>query len=199
MKLQKMKYARVAKKLLLLFIVGMLAATSDVRAQDTVKTQKLLKKYCFECHNADDAEGDVRLDQFGADDFGLFERIYEQISSKQMPPGDQSQPTAKERKRLAGYFLNLAKKSSVPETAALRRLNKREYRNTVRDLLGLDEGIFDPAKFIYDDEVEGFDTEADSLVTSNELLLEYLKAADFSLQQALFSLDPKRPLSLIHI
>ena len=66
MKLQKMKYARVAKKLLLLFIVGMLAATSDVRAQDTVKTQKLLKKYCFECHNADNAEGDVRLDQFGA-------------------------------------------------------------------------------------------------------------------------------------
>ncbi len=192
MKLQKMNYARVAK-LLLLFIVGMLAATSDVRAQDTVKTQKLLKKYCFQCHNASEAEGDVRLDQFAADDFDLSERIYQQISSKQMPPGDESQPTAKERKQLAGYFLNLAKKSSVPETAALRRLNKREYRNTVRDLLGLDDGIFDPAKFIYKDEVEGFDTEAESLVTSNELLLEYLKAADFSLQQALFTLTPKQP------
>ena len=192
MELKKVNFDRIA--ILLLFVVaGMLGATSDVGAQESARTQKLLKKYCFQCHNADDAEGDVRLDQFGADDFDLFERIYEQISSKQMPPGDEAQPTAKERKQLADHFLNLAKTSSVPETAALRRLNKREYGNTVRDLLGLDEGIFDPAKFIYKDEVEGFDTEADSLVTSNELLLEYLKAADFSLQQALFSLDPKRP------
>ena len=157
MELKKVNFDRIA--ILLLFVVaGMLGATSDAGAQESARTQKLLKKYCFQCHNADDAEGDVRLDQFGADDFDLFERIYEQISSKQMPPGDEAQPTAKERKQLADHFLSLAKKSSVPETAALRRLNKREYRNTVRDLLGLDEGIFDPAKFIYKDEVEGFDT-----------------------------------------
>ena len=182
-----------AAKLLLLLVAVVVVVTSDAQAQESVKTQKLLKQYCFQCHSADDAAGDIRLDQLTADDFDLYERIYEQISSEQMPPGDESQPTEKERKQLADHFLSLAQKSTVPETAALRRLNKREYGNTVRDLLGLDEGIFDPAKFIYKDEVEGFDTEADSLVTSNELLLEYLKAADFSLQQALFSLDPKRP------
>ena len=182
-----------AAKLLVLLVTVVVVVTSDAQAQESVKTQKLLKQYCFQCHSADDAAGDIRLDQLTADDFDLYERIYEQISSEQMPPGDESQPTEKERKQLADHFLSLAQKSTVPETAALRRLNKREYGNTVRDLLGLDEGIFDPAKFIYKDEVEGFDTEADSLVTSNELLLEYLKAADFSLQQALFSLDPKRP------
>ena len=178
---------------LLLAVVAALLAVTSAHAQKSPGTQELLERYCFQCHSADDAEGDVRLDQFAADDFDLFERIYEQVSSEQMPPGDESQPSGKERKQLVNHFLDLAKKSSVPATAALRRLNKREYGNTVRDLLGLDEGIFDPAKFIYKDEVEGFDTDADSLVTSNELLLEYLKAANFSLQQALFSLAAKQP------
>ena len=147
-----------AAKLLLLLVAAVVVVTSDAQAQESVKTQKLLKQYCFQCHSADDAAGNIRLDQLTADDFDLYERIYEQISSEQMPPGDESQPTEKERKQLADHFLSLAQKSTVPETAALRRLNKREYGNTVRDLLGLDEGIFDPAKFIYKDEVEGFDT-----------------------------------------
>ena len=184
---------QLAVKLLLPVVTAFLVVTSDAHAQESAKTQGLLKQHCYQCHGADEAEGGVRLDQFATDDFDLFERIYEQLSSEQMPPGDEAQPTGKERKQLADHFLSLAQESSVPETAALRRLNKREYSNTVRDLLGLEEGIFDPAKFIYEDEVEGFDTEAAALVTSNELLLEYLKAADFSLQQALFSLDPKQP------
>lgn len=174
--------------------VCFLAGAADSRAQQPASTTSLLQKYCVRCHGADTAEGDVRLDQLAQEDFELFGRIYEQLSSRQMPPDDERRPTREERQRLASHFLSLARKASVPETAGLRRLNKREYSNTVRDLLGLHGGIFDPGKFIYKDEVsDGFDTNADSLVTSNELLLEYLQAAQSSLRQALFTIEPEAP------
>ncbi|MDA1055084.1 MAG: DUF1592 domain-containing protein [Planctomycetota bacterium] len=173
-------------------VVCFFPVASAARAEEPASTKSLLKKYCSHCHGADTQEGDVRLDRLSQDDVDLFGRIYKQLSSRQMPPDDEKQPTREERKLLASHFLDLAQKSSTPETAALRRLNKREYSNTVRDLLGLRDGIFDPGKFIYKDEVsEGFDTEAESLVTSNELLLEYLQAAQSSLRQALFTLEPK--------
>lgn len=163
-------------------------------AEQPASTTSLLRKYCVRCHGVGATEGDVRLDQLGQNDFKLFGRIYEQLSSGQMPPDDERRPTREERQRLASHFLSLARKSSVPATAGLRRLNKREYSNTVRDLLGLHGGIFDPGKYIYKDEVsDGFDTNADSLVTSNELLLEYLDAAQSSLRQALFTVEPEAP------
>ncbi|MBB3208327.1 hypothetical protein FHS27_004155 [Rhodopirellula rubra] len=167
---------------------------SNTRAGEPSNTPSLLQKYCVRCHNADENEGDVSLDQLTKEDVDLFGRIYEQLSSQQMPPDDEPQPTREERERLASQFLQLAKKTAVPETAAMRRLNKREYSNTVRDLLGIRGGIFDPGKFIYKDEVsEGFDTEGEALVTSNELLLEYLEAAQMSLRQALFTLASDAP------
>lgn len=165
-----------------------------VCAAEPETTTAFLQKYCVHCHGPDTREGDVRLDQLASDDVKLFGRIYEQISSRQMPPDDETQPTDKERDSVASHFLSVAGTSAEPQTAGLRRLNKREYANTVRDLLGLHAGIYDPGKYIYKDEVpEGFDTEANSLVTSSELLLEYLQAAQSSLRQALFTLEPRPP------
>tara|TARA_R110002072_G_scaffold302615_1_gene486841 strand:- start:125483 stop:127846 length:2364 start_codon:yes stop_codon:yes gene_type:complete len=178
----------------LLVIACCISANIDARAEDPANIRLLLQTYCVHCHNADDHEGDVKLDQLTDNNFALFGQIYEQLSSGQMPPDDEQQPTREERKQLATHFLSLARTSSVPETAGLRRLNKREYSNTVRDLLGLRGGLFDPGKFIYKDEVsEAFDTDAGSLVTSNELLLEYLDAAQSSLRQALFTLETEAP------
>ena len=193
MKLRNMSAFRLLKFIVLVGCCALANDANDAIAQVSDSSNLLLKKYCFQCHSGDENEGDVQLANIEADDFDLFERIYEQISSRQMPPGDEDQPTDKQLKQLADHFLSLTKEASVPESAALRRLNKREYSNTVRDLLGLGDGIFNPGKFIYEDEVEGFDTEGELLVTSNELLLEYLEAAQLSLQQALFSLDPKKP------
>lgn len=183
-----------AMRSLFLIAFCLFPVASAARADEPASTRPLLQKYCVRCHNADTHEGDVRLDQLSQEDVDLFGRIYKQLASRQMPPDDEKQPTSGERTQLASHFLSLATTSAVPETAALRRLNKREYSNTVRDLLGLHGGIFDPGKFIYKDEVsEGFDTEGASLVTSNELLLEYLQAAQSSLGQALFTLDSKPP------
>lgn len=170
------------------------ASTQVSIADDMTELQPLLKTYCFRCHDATTQKGDLRLDRLSKTDADVFQAIYERIASKEMPPDDQRQPTAQHRTTLMKHSLDLASHSTQAVSTGFRRLNKREYANTVRDLLGSKNGTFDPGEYIYDDEIdEGFDTQAEALVISNELLIEYMSAAEKSLRQALFTPDTTRP------
>ncbi len=163
-------------------------------AEDISSHQPFFNKYCVGCHGPREQKGDVRLDRVTTLDAATFKAVYEQLADGSMPPDDQPQPSAAERRLLTQQVLELAKTESAVTASGLRRLNKREYGNTVRDLLGLHKGIFDPSEYIYDDEIdEGFDTSAESLVISNELLMEYMEAADKSLRHALFTGESSRP------
>jgi mono/diheme cytochrome c family protein len=157
----------------------------------------LLKKNCAECHGGKKQKGDVRLDDANAITPQLWAQIYDQVAKREMPPDDEPQPTDAERQGLIQHALTIAKQSSAIATTGLRRLNKREYANTVRDLLGLRLGTFDPGEFVYKDETDGFDTEAQALVISNELLGEYLSAAGKSLRHAFFTDSQQQPKSRI--
>ena len=165
-----------------------------VRANGQESLQPLFKNYCTQCHGAEKQKGDVRLDDVAKIDPKLWKTIYEQLASGEMPPDDKSQPKDSERKLLMDHALLAATKDQPVTAPGFRRLNQREYSHTVRDLLGLRKGTFDPGEYIYKDEVtDGFDTEAGALVISNELLLEYLRAGEKSLRQALFTADTARP------
>ena len=169
--------------LLCLSIPAIVSAADDIASH-----QPFFNKYCVRCHGPQKQKGDVRLDRLTALDAATFAAVYEQLADESMPPDDEPQPPSAERRMLMQQVLELAKKDSAVTASGLRRLNKREYGNTVRDLLGLHKGIFDPSEYIYDDEIdEGFDTAAESLVISNELLMEYMEAADKSLRHALFT------------
>ncbi|MCR9202671.1 MAG: DUF1587 domain-containing protein, partial [Planctomycetaceae bacterium] len=158
--------------------------------------QPLVRTYCVQCHGPTTQKGDVRLDRLATLDSAALRTVYEQLASRSMPPDDQPQPTSAERRKLTQQLLKLATADSEVTAPGFRRLNKREYANTVRDLLGLRKGTFDPGEYIYDDEIdEGFDTSAESLVISSELLLEYMEAADKSLRHALFTGETSRPKS----
>ncbi len=139
----------------------------------------------------------MRLDDANAFTPELWGQIYDQLAKREMPPDDKPQPTEAERQGLIQHALVVARQSAPIATTGMRRLNKREYGNTVKDLLGLRAGTFDPAEYIYKDETDGFDTEAEKLVTSNELLLEYLGAADKSLRHALFTESKQQPKSQV--
>ena len=102
---------------LFLSMVCLFFLANVARSEQPANTRLLLQKYCVHCHNADDHEGDVKLNHLLQDDSALFGRIYEQLSSGQMPPDDEQQPTSEERKQLASHFLSLARTSSVPESA----------------------------------------------------------------------------------
>lgn len=160
--------------------------------------QAFFQEHCVQCHGEEKQKGDVRLDDVSKLDLGLWQTIYEQIASEEMPPDDEPQPTGAERVEIQNHVLALATDGTGPGTTGFRRLNKREYSNTVRDLLGLKNGTYDPGEYIYDDEIDhGFDTAAEELVISNELLLEYLGAAEKSLRLALFSDQTRKPESRV--
>lgn len=153
-----------------------------------------LQRHCVKCHGEMKQKGEVRLDEFDAIDGALWSDIFDQIHHGEMPPEDERQPSSAERAEIAKLVLRIAKDEAFSISTGYRRLNRREYSNTVRDLLGLKPGVFDPGARIFKDEVDdGFDTNADELVISNELLLEYLQSAEHSLRMALFLKDLKAP------
>ncbi len=175
-------------------LIGLAIPAGLHAAHETTSNPALLKNYCTQCHGAEKQKGDVRLDDVTKIDAGLWKKIFDQLASAEMPPDTKPQPDDEERKTLMEHALLEATKAGAITGPGFRRLNQREYGHTVRDLLGLRKGTFDPSEYIYKDEVtEGFDTQAKALVISNELLLEYLNSAEKSLNQAIFTTDSSQP------
>lgn len=170
------------------------ATASAAMADDDASRNTFQAKYCVQCHGQTKQKGEFRFDDISAMSASDWKDVYDQLASESMPPDDQRQPSATERRAAMRWALKSAQQGAHNISTGYRRLNKREYRNTVKDLLGLNQGTFDPGKYIYADEIdEGFDTQADSLVISNELLIEYMGAAEKSLRSALFSSEKEKP------
>lgn len=154
----------------------------------TTDTLQFLKTHCVRCHGPEKQKGGITLDKFKTLDdafeyHGLLENVLHQVEEGEMPPWDEDvQPTEKEKAALLadlGVISARIKSGDVPTRAGrvvLRRLNKNEYRYTVRDLFGVK---FNPAANFPEDGAggEGFDTMADALFSTPTLLEKYLQAA----------------------
>jgi hypothetical protein len=169
--------------LLLFLVVGSLRAPAAElsHAQLDEKHRAFLKDYCVECHNEKKQKGKLRLDDisFSLDSIERadhWQKILNQLNSGEMPPDDATQP---ERGRKSDFLDTL---SHVLVTArrvigdqggkiTLRRLNRREYRNTIRDLLGVE---MDVRNLPADGGIGTFDTVGASLFMSGDQLEEYL-------------------------
>ena len=139
-------------------------------------------KHCFVCH------GDLKkpkgsLSLFGyKDEKGLLKdrkvwvSVLQMIASGEMPPQERPQPTVEEiegfQKALYGIFDKADQGKRDPGKVTMRRLNRVEYKNTIRDLVGVD---FDPTEDFPADEVGyGFDNIGDVLTVSPVLMKRYL-------------------------
>lgn len=180
-------------------LLVMLVSSAPIHANDQyAPIQSFLNRYCVDCHGATKQKGEVRLDDFSRIDGALWSDIYDQVHDAGMPPEEARQPSVKERADIAGLVLQISRDESFSISTGYRRMNRREFRNTVRDLLGLKPGIYDPAARVFKDDVDGgFDTNANELVISNELLLEYLESAEHSLRMALFLEDLTPPATRV--
>ncbi|MBL9200146.1 MAG: DUF1592 domain-containing protein [Opitutaceae bacterium] len=145
--------------------------------------QPLLAKYCYDCHGDGHAKGQITLDQFkdaaSLRDAKLWSRILTNTRTQLMPPAAEAQPTAAELARLHDWIkreaFGLDPAAPDPGRVTVRRLNRTEYRNTIRDLTGVD---YDTQKeFPADDTGHGFDNIGDVLTVSPLLLEKYLDAA----------------------
>ena len=149
----------------------------------------LLERYCFKCHGNKRAKAEVNLEAFGTrPDFSrdgrTWEKVHHVLHQREMPPEKKPQPTEDERILLTEFIdAQLAKfdcsNPAVPVNpgrVTLRRLNRSEYNNTVRDLFGVD---YRPAADFPNDEVGyGFDNISDVLSLSPILMEKYLRAAE---------------------
>ena len=145
----------------------------------------VLKEYCFDCHNAEKQKGDLNLVPL-AEDANLpahreeWEKIAQALEAHDMPPEKKPQPGENEREMLVnfidGQLSNVdCKLAPNPGRVTIRRLNKQEYRNTVRDLLHVD---FQPDDFPNDEVGYGFDNIADVLSLPPMLMEKFLAAAE---------------------
>lgn len=150
------------------------------------EVRPLLMKYCGDCHQGDKAEAGVAFDQLTAERAGTRDRltwkkIHVQLTNKIMPPVKEDQPTDEERQKLIDWVESHAltvrcSDTVYPGRVTIRRLNRAEYNNTIRDLFGVD---FQPAStFPADDTGYGFDNIGDVLTLPPVLLERYLEAAE---------------------
>jgi hypothetical protein len=151
--------------------------------------RRLLKTFCADCHLEGTDEGGVALDHMlgqpgaggppGSVEHGRWVAVWKNIRAGTMPPADEPQPSVTERRALLEYVsrdvLGVDPGRPDPGHVVLRRLNRGEYSNTVRDLTGIDENLADdlPA----DDTGYGFDTIGDVLSLSPLLMEKYMELA----------------------
>ena len=145
----------------------------------------LLDKYCMGCHSGPDASAGVSLSKETdassvAAHRDLWERLAGNIESKHMPPKAMPQPTDAERSKLVAYIQSTLSQAHCdvkdPGRVTARRLNRAEYENTVRDLLGVSVPSLTD-NFPSDDVGYGFDNIGDVLTLSPLHLEKYLAAA----------------------
>lgn len=155
----------------------------DSSAAAAIKT---LSTYCYDCHQGDEAEGGIQVDFFETegkleDRVELVEKIIRVLKEQEMPPAEGEQPSTEERfaalqwiqGRLDDFDCGTI---SRPGRVTMRRLNRVEYDNTIRDLTGLELHLADD--FPSDDVGNGFDNIGDVLTIPPILLEKYLDAAN---------------------
>ncbi len=158
----------------------------DIEAEYRDKLAPIVQKHCVACHGIKGPEGDLTLASDssslprGLREVASLEMMAKRLQSRTMPPPDaETQLPEQDRQRLLAWLDSkidsLVGESSNPGRVTIRRLTKVEYRNTIRDLLGLDA---DTSEFPSDDVAFGFDNLADVISLPPLLMEHYLSSAE---------------------
>ncbi len=157
--------------------------------------------HCIECHGAEKPAGDFSLTADSLDtDFGSavarrrWGEIVNVLNSHGMPPEDRPQPDAAQVAAVVDWITSRAVAAELAkreQSVVLRRLNRAEYRDTIRDLVGVD---FDTSVFPQDPPAGGFDNNGSVLGISPMQIEQYLAAAGEILDRAL--VEGGRPASI---
>ena len=124
---------------------------AELKQQATLVTD-FVETHCLDCHNSHDASGGLNLEsldfspeQFLRDDFerAPWESMWRRLASRQMPPSDTARPEELEYRNsieaITQHLHYQSQKFPQPgRTDSIRRLNRTEYRNAIRDLLAIE-------------------------------------------------------------
>jgi hypothetical protein len=213
---------RLLKLSLLMFflLVCLTIILPAIRAQKTEQEaafekliQPFLAKNCVMCHDAGSKSGGLDLELYKyaasvAEHRDVWEKVVRKLQTGEMPPKGMPRPEQAEVNAVVRWIEGRFEEADRlvkpdPGRVTARRLNRAEYNNTVRDLLGLDLELAND--FPQDDSAFGFDNIADALSLSPTLMEKYLAAAERISRQAIFGpevkslsvrIEPTRPRRL---
>src|SRR5262249_40950991 len=179
---------------------AVLRAGDDARAKPDIEKVSfpkqvvpVLTRYCTPCHGGNRPRGSLALDLYKDEDaafknLDIWPKVAERLRNHEMPPAKKPQPSEAERELLARWIdgalgVEDCIRKKNPGRVTLRRLNRSEYNNTIRDLVGVH---FQPAEdFPADDVGYGFDNIGDVLTVPPLLLEKYLAAAEKIVAEAM--------------
>jgi cytochrome c553 len=179
----------------LLFVAIRPAAAADNQFADQVRP--FLTTHCVECHSGAKPKGDLGLDTLtdNFSDTATRERwlaAMKRVKAGEMPPKGKTRPAEKDVALLSDWIdSRIAAIRKAEGRVVLRRLNRVEYENTIRDLLGIHVELKEMLP--EDSAANGFDNVGEALHTSSFLMEKYLEAADVALNKAIANL-PQPPL-----
>jgi mono/diheme cytochrome c family protein len=160
------------------------ASPSQTPAPASLPANEVLQKYCVTCHNGRLKTAGLQLDSLDvhrvADDAQQWEKIVTKLRTGEMPPPGRPRPEAATYRAVAAALESAldgaASAKPHPGRVPVHRLNRVEYTNAIRDLLGLE---IDGRALLPSDQAdqEGFDNVASVLSVSPALLENYLSAA----------------------
>ncbi|MFT5042609.1 MAG: mono/diheme cytochrome c family protein [Hyphomicrobiaceae bacterium] len=178
---------------LLIFATIWINASYVTAADFPVAARVFVEKHCAECHDNQTAEGDFRIDLLGTDlsdpaNHKLWARVLERVQNGEMPPANKKDRPASAASAVALQDLRLAFQEQAKAARAdggrvrTRRLNRLEYENTVRDLLGVHTPLQDLLP--EDDLADGFSNNTGALSISPVHIQQYMAAVDLALRDA---------------
>jgi hypothetical protein len=148
---------------------------------DVAKQRAVIDQYCVVCHNKTAKTANLLLDQLDLAHLGdhaeIGEKVIRKLRAGMMPPTGMDRPDPETRQALIEWMEKELDRSAVTYLPApgIHRLNRTEYTNAIRDVLGLQ---VDATKFLpSDDSTRGFDNIAGALTLSPALMEAYLSAA----------------------
>ncbi len=171
--------------MVVLLTVGQLRATEPAFEAVT----PLLTKYCISCHQGENPKGDLNLADLGPDfakNATAWKSVFERLKDGSMPPKSKLRPTTAELTTIQSWLTasltaHESAKAKADGRTRHRRLNRIEYANTLRDLLG---AVVDIETLPEDGAAGGFDTVDAGLDLSSTLLERFLETAEAALDAA---------------
>ncbi len=168
--------------------VALLVSLGYLRSQSTATSagsseRALVDRYCVGCHSDKLRTGELTLEKLDLSNpvthAETWEKVIRKLRTGSMPPQGMPKPDPVAIDKLATYLETSLDKAAMakvnPGRATLHRMNRAEFQNSVRDLLGLE---IDAAQLLPpDDESYGFDNNADVLGVSPVLLEQYVNAS----------------------
>ena len=173
--------------------------SSASTANRPANLQPFFSANCFLCHNSQAKTAGLDLQSYVGkssflDDRITGEKILKKLQAGEMPPAGMPRPSDADLKNVIKQLqdaFETADASAAPDPGHIgpHRLNRAEYDNTVRDLLGVD--IHAAQDFPQDDSAFGFDNMAETLSITPVLLQKYLAAAEKIANLAVYGPDLK--------